>query len=92
MFFVDSRLNSLALQNELDFIANLDNHVFFFKEKDQYGNDVVKLGRPLPVEYLLLDCPASTPNEPVYTFTHRDNSFPVENRFESYCLLLLRTK
>ncbi|RXG57272.1 Nuclear protein localization protein 4-like protein, partial [Armadillidium vulgare] len=53
----------------------------YFKEKDQYGNDVVKLGRPLPVEYLLVDCPVSTPNEPVFTFTHSNNPFPIENRF-----------
>ncbi|KAK3878570.1 hypothetical protein Pcinc_016783 [Petrolisthes cinctipes] len=52
----------------------------YFKEKDQYNNEVVRLGRPLPVEYLLLDCPASTPNEPVYSFAVNEANFPVENR------------
>ncbi|KAG7154439.1 Nuclear protein localization protein 4-like [Homarus americanus] len=52
----------------------------YFKEKDQYNNDVVRLGRPLPVEYLLLDCPVSTPNEPIYTFAVNETNFPVANR------------
>lgn len=53
----------------------------FFKEKDEYGNEVTRLGRPLPVEYLLLDLPVSTPNEPSHTFTEtRENPFPIENR------------
>lgn len=52
----------------------------YFKEKDQYNNEVVRLGRPLPVEYLLLDCPVSTPNEPLYTFAVNETSFPVANR------------
>ncbi len=49
----------------------------FFKEKDKYGNEVTKLARPLPVEYLLIDLPVATPLEPVQTFTM---GFPVENR------------
>ncbi|XP_042880360.1 nuclear protein localization protein 4 homolog [Penaeus japonicus] len=52
----------------------------YFKEKDQYNNEVVRLGRPLPVEYLLLDCPVSTPNEPLYTFAVNASNFPVANR------------
>lgn len=57
--------------------------VFFFKEKDQYGNEVQRLARPLPVEYLLVDVPASTPLQPQYTFTQCDKKqpFPVENRY-----------
>ena len=27
----------------------------FYREKDEYGNDVTKIGRPLPIEYLLTD-------------------------------------
>ncbi|XP_055377942.1 nuclear protein localization protein 4 homolog [Condylostylus longicornis] len=52
-------------------------------EKDQYGNEVQRLARPLPVEYLLVDVPASTPLTPLYTFTScdRKESFPVENRY-----------
>ncbi|XP_066982321.1 nuclear protein localization protein 4 homolog isoform X1 [Macrobrachium rosenbergii] len=52
----------------------------YFKEKDQYNNEVIRLGRPLPVEYLLLDCPVSTPNEPVTFFALNANPFPVANR------------
>lgn len=52
------------------------------QEKDQYNNEVVRLGRPLPVEYLLLDCPVSTPNEPLYTFAVNEASFPVANRYD----------
>lgn len=41
-----------------------------------------KLARPLPVEYLLLDVPASTPLTPLNTFTSIDGitKFSVENR------------
>lgn len=55
----------------------------YYKEKDQYGNEVSRLARPLPVEYLLVDVPASTPLNPLYTFTARDNinPFPIENRY-----------
>ncbi|XP_058128457.1 nuclear protein localization protein 4 homolog [Anopheles ziemanni] len=55
----------------------------YYKEKDVYGNEVQRLGRPLPVEYLLVDVPASTPLVPLYTFHERKDAkeyFPVENR------------
>lgn len=41
------------------------------------------MARPLPVEYLLVDVPASTPMTPIYTFTARElkDMFPVENRY-----------
>ena len=52
----------------------------FFKEKDKYGNEVTKVARPLPVEYLLIDVPVSTPLEPVSTFVVSKQPFPVENR------------
>lgn len=41
------------------------------------------MARPLPVEYLLVDVPASTPLVPIYTFTARTDKdmFPVENRY-----------
>ncbi|CAA9997563.1 unnamed protein product [Nesidiocoris tenuis] len=54
----------------------------YYKEKDSYGNEVSKLARPLPVEYLLVDVPVSTPLTPVYSFRSdpAKNPFPVENR------------
>lgn len=54
----------------------------YYKEKDSYGNEVPRLARPLPVEYLLVDVPASTPNTPLFTFNTDINKryFPVENR------------
>lgn len=50
--------------------------------KDSYGNEVQRLARPLPVEYLLVDVPASTPLTPLFTFTADESirPFPVENR------------
>ena len=30
-------------------------------QKDEYGNEIKKIGRPLPVEYLLIDVPVTTP-------------------------------
>jgi len=43
---------------------------------------VTRLGRPLPVEYLLVDVPVSTPLEPQFTFAVREGKtlFPTENR------------
>ncbi|XP_011497718.1 PREDICTED: nuclear protein localization protein 4 homolog isoform X2 [Ceratosolen solmsi marchali] len=54
----------------------------YYKEKDTYGNEVSRLARPLPVEYLLVDVPASTPLTPQFTFYAKDNitPFPIENR------------
>ncbi|XP_035743841.1 nuclear protein localization protein 4 homolog isoform X2 [Vespa mandarinia] len=54
----------------------------FYKEKDSYGNEVPRLARPLPVEYLLVDVPASTPLTPQFTFYANDDITPflIENR------------
>lgn len=63
-----------------------DNYVpdVFFMEKDKYGNEIKKLGRPLPVEYLLIDVPVSTPKEPKSFFPllkdEDRKTFPVGNR------------
>lgn len=56
--------------------------MFSFQEKDSYGNEVPRLARPLPVEYLLVDVPASTPLVPQFTFNSDTSKryFPVENR------------
>ena len=54
-----------------------------FQEKDEYGNEITKIGRPLPVEYLLVDMPVSSPITPVSTFSVLNGDkkhFPVENR------------
>ncbi|XP_022652493.1 nuclear protein localization protein 4 homolog isoform X2 [Varroa destructor] len=52
----------------------------FYTAKDQYGNEVKNHARPLPVEYLLVDVPVSSPNEPINTFRSEGPQFPVENR------------
>uniref|UniRef100_T1IW71 Nuclear protein localization protein 4 homolog n=1 Tax=Strigamia maritima TaxID=126957 RepID=T1IW71_STRMM len=71
---------------ELGFICESTNEQYvpdvFFKEKDNYGNEVIQLARPLPIEYLLVDVPLSTPMEPMFTFTLNTGikPFPVENR------------
>ena len=54
----------------------------FFKEKDKYNNDVTQIARPLPIEYLLIDVPVSTPREQTYTFNPLTQlkPFPIENR------------
>ncbi|RWS30642.1 Nuclear protein localization protein 4-like protein [Leptotrombidium deliense] len=55
----------------------------FFKEKDNFGNEITKSARPLPVEYLLVDVPVSAPVEQRFTLNPLKNKdpFPVENRF-----------
>ena len=71
---------------ELGYIKETSKEQFvpdvFFKEKDSFGNDVTKIARPLPIEYLLVDVPVSTPNEPKLTFNPLPlkKQFPVENR------------
>jgi nuclear protein localization family protein 4 len=71
---------------ELGFIRETSKEQFvpdvFYKEKDEFGNEVTKPARPLPIEYLLVDVPASTPVEPRYTFNPitTKNPFPVANR------------
>ncbi|XP_013793537.2 nuclear protein localization protein 4 homolog [Limulus polyphemus] len=71
---------------ELGYVRESSNEQYvpdvFYKDKDSYGNEVTQLARPLPIEYLLVDVPASTPMEPQYTF-HIDvgvKLFPIENR------------
>jgi len=71
---------------ELGYIKESSNEQYvpdvFYKVKDEYGNEVTQLARPLPVEYLLVDMPAAFPVEPEFTFTggNKKKPFPVENR------------
>lgn len=71
---------------ELGYVKESSNEQYvpdvFFKEKDSYGNEVIQLARPLPVEYLLVDLPAAFPVEPLFTF-HAGSDvkpFPMQNR------------
>ncbi|KAK3091936.1 hypothetical protein FSP39_023832 [Pinctada imbricata] len=58
----------------------------FYKVKDEYGNEVTQLARPLPVEYLLVDMPSAFPLSAQYTFKshlHTEvKTFPVESRVD----------
>ena len=76
----------LAYVREPKVGPNLD---VFYKEKDQYGNEVTKMARPLPVEYLLIDIPSGFSSaSPTYSmsleksFFNGPNKapFPIENR------------
>ncbi|VDK45743.1 unnamed protein product, partial [Cylicostephanus goldi] len=52
-----------------------------YTEKNQYGAEVLKDGRPLPVEFLLVDVPTGMPKEPQYTFSvPKSTRFAIENR------------
>lgn len=72
---------------ELGYIRETSREQFvpdvFFKEKDEFANDVTKIARPLPIEYLLVDVPTSTPVEPRRTFNPIASMtpFPITNRF-----------
>ncbi|VDN06551.1 unnamed protein product [Thelazia callipaeda] len=49
--------------------------------KNEYGVETIKNGRPMPVEYLLVDVPAGMPKEPHATFNiSKKCYFPTENR------------
>ncbi|VDL46642.1 unnamed protein product [Hymenolepis diminuta] len=59
----------------------------FYSSIDKYGNKVTKIGRPLPIEYLLVDLPAAFPLEQTFTFAEqgiyqipKHFMFPIENR------------
>lgn len=54
----------------------------FYRAKDEYGNDVGKVARPLPVEYLIVDVPAGMPKAQSYTFFADavKQPFPIEVR------------
>ncbi|XP_074647602.1 nuclear protein localization protein 4 homolog [Tubulanus polymorphus] len=71
---------------ELGYIKESTNEQYvpdvFYTMKDEYGNEVTKLARPLPVEYLLVDLPAAFPMEQKFTFTGgiAEKHFPVGNR------------
>ena len=36
-------------------ILYLFSSFFFVQEKDEYGNEVTKIGRPMPMEYFLIE-------------------------------------
>lgn len=73
---------------ELAYIRESSNEKFipdvYYREKDKYNNEVTKIARPLPVEYLLVDLPAAFAKDPIYTFNEASpllkTSFPIENR------------
>ncbi|XP_050407699.1 nuclear protein localization protein 4 homolog [Patella vulgata] len=73
---------------ELGYVKESSNEQYvpdvFFKDKDNYGNEVTQLARPLPVEYLLVEIPAAFPVEPQFTFrvTEDIKPFVIENREE----------
>lgn len=52
----------------------------YYKEKDKYGNEVQKLARPLPLEYLLTDVPTAFSKEDKHSSICQGGDFPVCNR------------
>lgn len=64
-------------KNEKHYITDVQ-----FTEKNEYGAEVQRNGRPMPVEFLLVDVPVGMPKEPYMTFnvTRPDKDFPIENR------------
>ena len=54
------------------------------QRKDEYGNEVQREARPLPIEYLLVDMPCGTPLDPEYTLSSRSSAhLAIENRAPS---------
>lgn len=53
----------------------------FYKMKGEYGSEVTKLARPLPLEYLLVDLTTTTPLQPKpFLVGGKEPLFPIENR------------
>lgn len=72
---------------ELGYIRESSNDQYvpdvLYKQKDKYGNVVSKIGRPLPVEFLIVDMSVAFSTEEKFTFSYRSlnkNRFAIENR------------
>ena len=70
--------------------------IVYLQEKDKYGNEVTRLARPLPVEYLLTDMSVGFPMEQTYTLAAlsvNKDRFPASNRSDigGYMLMLSST-
>uniref|UniRef100_A0A1I8B5E3 MPN domain-containing protein n=1 Tax=Meloidogyne hapla TaxID=6305 RepID=A0A1I8B5E3_MELHA len=64
--------------NEKHYITSVQ-----YTEKNERGEEVFRDGRPMPVEYLLVDVPCGVRKVLNYTFPiSRGKEFPVENRSE----------
>nr|CAD2129308.1 unnamed protein product [Meloidogyne enterolobii] len=63
--------------NEKHYITSVQ-----YTEKNERGEEVFRDGRPMPVEYLLVDVPCGVRKVPNYTFPRgkEGKEFPVENR------------
>ncbi|RCN27859.1 NPL4 family protein [Ancylostoma caninum] len=74
----DKPLNETQYLTDVQYTASI---IELYHEKNQYGAEVLKDGRPLPVEFLLVDVPTGMPKEPQYTFSPpRTARFAIENR------------
>uniref|UniRef100_A0A1I7Z111 RanBP2-type domain-containing protein n=1 Tax=Steinernema glaseri TaxID=37863 RepID=A0A1I7Z111_9BILA len=65
-------------KDEMHYITDVQ-----YTEKNEYGATVQRDGRPMPVEYLLVDVPAGMPKESYSTFyrpVEGQSEFPIENR------------
>lgn len=70
---------------ELGYIKESTNEQYvpdvLYKCKGEYGIEVTKLARPLPLEYLIVELTTTTPKRPKPTLPGgRGEPFPVENR------------
>eukprot|EP00731_Ephydatia_muelleri_P029459 Em0020g1103a len=53
----------------------------FYKMKNEYGIEVTKIARPLPLEYLIIELTTSSPVQPKpYLVGGLEPAFPIENR------------
>ena len=64
----------------------------FYKYKDEFGNERTQLGRPLPIEYLLIDVPSGLPKDEVLFFNKHAKEVCCFTTFSSYSLIVLKSK
>jgi len=71
---------------ELAFCKDSDDELLipevFYSGKDEYGNEVKKEAKPMPVEYLISDMNVTMPKEASYSWSSEteEHDFPIENR------------
>uniref|UniRef100_H2Z4W5 Nuclear protein localization protein 4 homolog n=1 Tax=Ciona savignyi TaxID=51511 RepID=H2Z4W5_CIOSA len=69
---------------ELGYIMESSPELFvsdvYYKQKDKYGNEITKLARPLPLEYLLTDVPTAFSLKSQFTCSNSIDGFAASNR------------
>jgi len=72
---------------ELAYVKESNDDIFvpdiYYKDIDEYKNEIKKIARPMPVEFLVTDMTVTAPKEQKYTYSNKDYNYPIENRAQT---------